>query len=103
MRTERPDHTLQPTAVVNAALVRLMEGEPVSFENRAHFFAIADTLDVWDEARDAARQFWARGSEDARLSDDVRAICEINAQLLAGNSHDIALAERSPGPTPITR
>ncbi len=43
----------------------------------------SDTLDIWDEARDAARQFWARGSEDARLSDDVRAICEINAQLLA--------------------
>jgi hypothetical protein len=54
----------------------------------------SDTLDVWDEARDAARQFWTRGSEDERLSDDVRAICGINAQLLAGNSHDIALAAR---------
>ena len=41
MRSERADHTLQPTAVVHEALVRLMEGEPVSFENRAHFFAIA--------------------------------------------------------------
>lgn len=41
MKSERPDHTLQPTAVVHEALVRLMEGEPVSFENRAHFFAIA--------------------------------------------------------------
>ncbi|MEO7513295.1 MAG: HipA domain-containing protein, partial [Gemmatimonadaceae bacterium] len=46
----------------------------------------ADTLDVWDEARDAARQFWARGSEDARVSDDVQAMCGINAQLLAGRS-----------------
>ena len=44
----------------------------------------SDTLDVWDEARDAARQFWARGSEDARLSDDVRAICGTNARLLRG-------------------
>ena len=41
MKTERSDHTLQPTAVVHEALVRLMEGEPVTFENRAHFFAIA--------------------------------------------------------------
>jgi RNA polymerase sigma factor (TIGR02999 family) len=41
MKHERPDHTLQPTAVVHEALVRLMEGEPVSFESRAHFFAIA--------------------------------------------------------------
>jgi hypothetical protein len=42
----------------------------------------SDTLDVWDDARTAARQFWARGSEDARVSDDVRAICSSNAQLL---------------------
>jgi hypothetical protein len=47
----------------------------------------SDTLDVWDDARAAARQFWARGSEDARLSDDVRAICAGNAQLLARNGH----------------
>jgi len=47
----------------------------------------SDTLDVWDDARDAARQFWVRGSQDARLSDDVRAICASNAQLLARNGH----------------
>lgn len=47
----------------------------------------SDTLDVWDDARDAAHQFWVRGSEDARVSDDVRAICGINAQLLARNAH----------------
>lgn len=41
MKAERRDHTLQPTAVVHEALVRLMEGEAVGFENRAHFFAIA--------------------------------------------------------------
>lgn len=45
----------------------------------------SDTLDVWEDARDAARQFWARGSEDARLSGDVRAICASNAQLLVRN------------------
>ena len=28
----------------------------------------ADTLDVWDDARDAARQFWVRGSEDVHVS-----------------------------------
>ena len=63
----------------------------------------ADTLDVWADARVAARQFWVRGSEDARLSDDVRAICEINAQVLARNNHGIALAESSPSRTPTTR
>jgi len=43
----------------------------------------SDTLDVWDDAMDAAREFWARGSKDERLSDDVRAICGNNAELLA--------------------
>jgi hypothetical protein len=47
----------------------------------------SDTLDVWDDARDAARQFWVRGGEDARLSDDVRAICASNARLLRTNAH----------------
>jgi RNA polymerase sigma factor (TIGR02999 family) len=41
MRGERADHTLQPTAVVHEALLRLMKGQPVSIENRSHFFAIA--------------------------------------------------------------
>src|SRR5947209_1307469 len=41
MRRERADHTLQPTAVVHEAFIRLMEGEDARFENRAHFFAIA--------------------------------------------------------------
>jgi hypothetical protein len=43
----------------------------------------SDTLDVWDDARGAAREFWSRGSDDARLSDDVRFACAGNAQLLA--------------------
>lgn len=43
----------------------------------------SDTLDVWDDARSAARQFWVRGSKDARLSDDVRSICADNACLLS--------------------
>ena len=41
MRGERPDHTLQPTAVVHEAFIRLIEGDQKHFDNRAHFFAIA--------------------------------------------------------------
>lgn len=40
MRRERPDHTLQPTALVNEAYLRLVE-DNVSWEGRAHFFGIA--------------------------------------------------------------
>lgn len=51
----------------------------------------SDTLDVWNDARDAARQFWVRGSEDTRLSEGVRTICGINAQLLSRSGHGIAI------------
>lgn len=43
----------------------------------------ADTLDVWPDARDAAREFWARASADARVSADVRSYAEGNTRLLA--------------------
>jgi hypothetical protein len=43
----------------------------------------SDTLDVWDDARSAAHEFWAHGRDDARLSDDLRFSCASNAQLLA--------------------
>jgi RNA polymerase sigma factor (TIGR02999 family) len=41
MRHERRGHTLQPTAVVNEAFIRLLDTEQPHFESRAHFFAIA--------------------------------------------------------------
>ena len=44
MRRERPDHTLQATALVHEAYLRLMGQRNVQFSGRAHFFAIAATL-----------------------------------------------------------
>ena len=41
MRRERGGQTLQPTAVVNEAFIRLLPQRGVSWENRAHFFGIA--------------------------------------------------------------
>jgi len=41
LRRERGDHTLQPTAVVNEAFIRLVPQRRVAWENRAHFFGIA--------------------------------------------------------------
>lgn len=43
MRRERPGHTLQATAVVHEAFVRLVEMN-VSWQDRAHFFAVAARL-----------------------------------------------------------
>src|SRR5260370_39593208 len=41
MRRERPEHTLQPTALVNEAYLRLIGQRDVRWEHRAHFFGIA--------------------------------------------------------------
>jgi RNA polymerase sigma-70 factor, ECF subfamily len=44
MRAERANHTLQATALVNEAYLRLMDQEGVSWQDRAHFFASAAQL-----------------------------------------------------------
>ena len=41
MRTERRDHTLQPTALVNEAYVRLLGNSRIEWNGRAHFYAVA--------------------------------------------------------------
>jgi len=44
LRHERPDHTLQSTALVHEAYLRLLKQGTHEFENRAHFFAISAQL-----------------------------------------------------------
>ena len=41
MRRERANHTLQPTALVHEAYLKLVDNEQVSWEGRAHFYAVA--------------------------------------------------------------
>ena len=41
LKLERPDHTLQPTALVHEAYLRLVGQNRVAWQNRAHFFGIA--------------------------------------------------------------
>ena len=43
MQGQRPDHTLQTTALVNEAYLRLVDQTTPSFANRSHFFAVAAT------------------------------------------------------------
>lgn len=40
MRGERADHTLQPTALVNEAYIKLVRGETLSFQDRVHFLSV---------------------------------------------------------------
>ena len=44
LQTERPDHTLQSTALVHEAYLRFAKHEKMHFENRAHFFAVSAKL-----------------------------------------------------------
>lgn len=41
LANERPGQTLQPTALVHEAYLRLLGSGPVDFQNRSHFFAVA--------------------------------------------------------------
>jgi RNA polymerase sigma-70 factor (ECF subfamily) len=44
MNRERPDHSLQATALVNEAYVRLVDYNRMKWQNRAHFFAVSAQL-----------------------------------------------------------
>jgi RNA polymerase sigma factor (TIGR02999 family) len=69
LRRERPDHTIQATALVNEAFIKLIEQKEVQWQNRAHFFGIAAQLMrriLVDHAR--ARYAEKRGGEGYKLS-----------------------------------
>ena len=58
MRRERPDHTLQTSALVNEAFLRLIDCQQVNWQNRAHFFGLAAQMMrqiLIDHARSHAR------------------------------------------------
>ena len=44
LRQERPGHTLQPTALIHEAYLRMAGGEQPKWENRVHFYAIASRI-----------------------------------------------------------
>ncbi len=44
MRRERRDHTLQPTALVNEAYLRLADAEDLDWKDRQHFFAVSSRV-----------------------------------------------------------
>jgi RNA polymerase sigma factor (TIGR02999 family) len=44
LRRERPDHTLQATALINEAYLQLIGRRQTDWQNRAHFIGVAATL-----------------------------------------------------------
>jgi len=73
MARERREHTLQPTALINEAFIRLAGAKSVRWQDRAHFFGISARLMrrvLVDHAR--ARGFQKRGARVEKVSlDDV--------------------------------
>ncbi|MEO8275241.1 MAG: sigma-70 family RNA polymerase sigma factor [Thermoanaerobaculia bacterium] len=69
LRRERSAHTLQPTALVNEAYLRLRNLKSIQWHDRAHFFAIAATI-MRRVLVDHARSHLAakRGAELARVT-----------------------------------
>jgi RNA polymerase sigma factor (TIGR02999 family) len=94
---ERPDHTLQPTALVHEAFLRLHGGRPAACRDRLHFLTLAARLMrriLVDHARSlhAAR----RGAGAVRLSLD--GIAELAAGVpAAGGAADLAALDDALG------
>jgi len=58
LSAEPHDHTLQPTALINEAYIRLLEGAEPEWVNRTHFFSLASRLMrqiLTDHAREAGK------------------------------------------------
>jgi RNA polymerase sigma-70 factor (ECF subfamily) len=81
MSRERPGNTLQTTALVNEAYVRLVNWKEVRWENRAHFFAVSAQMMrriLVDFARD--KQYLKRGGGALRVSlSEAAALTECRA------------------------
>ena len=72
MRRENADHTLQTTALVNEAYMRLIDQKKTHWQNRAHFFGIAAQIMrriLLNYARDSRRKKRFPGDIQVSLSD----------------------------------
>jgi RNA polymerase sigma-70 factor, ECF subfamily len=93
MRRERRGHTLQTTALVNEAYLRLVNRKNVQWQNRAHFFAIAANLMrtiLVDHARSHASEKRGGGIRPLALDDALVVSEERAAEVVA---LDLALQE----------
>jgi RNA polymerase sigma factor (TIGR02999 family) len=80
LRRERRGHTLQPTAIVNEAYLKLMGRGSVDWQDRAHFFAVASNsmrLILLEHAR--RRDAKKRGGQGARYLLDTVVMTEPRA------------------------
>ncbi len=84
LRRERPDHTLQPTALVHEAYLRLVDQQHPSWQNRSQFYGVAAHLMrqiLVDHAR--RQQAGKRAGRKVSLEDTVGFANERAADLVA--------------------
>lgn len=85
MRRESPGHTLQTSALVNEAFLRLVDQRSVRWQNRAHFFSVAARLMrriLVDHARARARVKRGGGAFKISLGDATVAVHEPEAGIV---------------------
>jgi RNA polymerase sigma factor (TIGR02999 family) len=96
---ERPGHTLQTTALVHEAYLKLIDQRDARWQNRAHFFAIAAQAMrriLIDSARKHAAQKRGGPQEKLSLDEAAEVSLESDTKLLALDEALNALAEIDP-------
>ncbi len=96
MRMERPGHTLQTTALVNEAYLKLMNHGQADWQNRAHFFGIAAQLMrhiLVDHARGLCREKRGGGAQHLPLDEGLVFSPRKSAALVALDDALIELAK----------
>jgi RNA polymerase sigma factor (TIGR02999 family) len=87
LRRERSDHTLQPTALVHEAYLKLIDQTQVKWQNRAHFFGIAANIMrriLVDHARKHGADKRGGDAEKLPLEEEILIVSEgKSAELLA--------------------
>jgi RNA polymerase sigma factor (TIGR02999 family) len=86
MRRERAGHTLQTTALINEAYIRLINARRVSWQNRAHFYGIAARVMrriLVDFAREKSYQKRGGGTFQITLNETLTAAPTDDPDLLA--------------------
>jgi RNA polymerase sigma factor (TIGR02999 family) len=86
MRRENPNHTLQTTALVNEAYLKLIDQNKTQWQNRAHFFGIAAQIMrriLLNYARDQRRQKRGGGAIQVSLSEAAIISLERTEEIIA--------------------
>jgi RNA polymerase sigma-70 factor, ECF subfamily len=99
MRQERPDHTLQATALVHEAFLRLTRQKDVNWQGKAHFFAVAAKLMrqiLIDHARGRLREKRGSGCQKLPLDEGLLLTEARSAELVAVDAALDRLAKLDP-------